>query len=69
MQSFKYKSHKANVVDNLMEQIEQEHGYQIVKNIGCGSFGNVFKVKSVDTGHHFAMKVYKNPFKSAYSCR
>jgi serine/threonine protein kinase len=52
-----------------MEQIEQVHGYQIIKNIGFGSFGNVFEVKSVDTGHHFAMKVYKKPFKSAYSCR
>ena len=56
-------------IDLIAKELEQIHRYKIVESLGEGSFGCVFKAESKIDGNTYAIKVYKNPFKSSHTAR
>jgi serine/threonine protein kinase len=60
---------QAQPVDNIIQELEQIHHYEIISEVGEGSFGTVFKAKSKIDNKTYAIKIYKSPFKSSYSAR
>lgn len=43
--------------------------YELLTYIGSGSFGQVIKAKSLETGEFVAIKQIKNIFRNHYECR
>ena len=55
--------------DQMIQEIESMHGYKIAEKIGEGSFGVVLSATRQDDNKNFAIKVYKEPFKTQYIAR
>ena len=49
-------------VDPLWNEIETNYGYELICKLGEGSYGEVFKVRHIETGEKFAIKLIKDPF-------
>ena len=53
----------------MIEQLCEIHDYKIKEIFGEGSFGTVFNAKHIPMNKSYAIKVYKEPFKSPYMAR
>ena len=53
----------------MWKNLKENHGYKLIKKIGCGQFGEVYKAKCITTGEKYAIKLMKNPFKTQHVAR
>ena len=53
----------------MIEELESMHGYKINEKIGEGSFGVVLSATRLEDNKQFAIKLYKEPFKTQYIAR
>ena len=53
----------------MVAELETIHGYEMLGIIGEGTFGTVFKAHNNSLKKSYAIKVYKEPFRTPYTAR